>query len=44
MAAVSHVADYSDDEQVEIGRCFALSHAVGVDGLIYLRNFRSYLV
>ena len=27
-----------------IGRCLALSYAVGVDGLIYLRSFRSYFI
>ena len=34
--AMSHVADYSDNEYGAIGHCLALIYAVGVDGLIYL--------
>ena len=32
-AATYHVADFSDEEQGSLGRCRALSYAVGVDGL-----------
>ena len=32
-AATYHVADFSDEEQGALGRCRALSYAVGVDGL-----------
>ena len=32
-AATFHVADFSDDEYGALGRCRALSYAVGVDGL-----------
>ena len=33
-AATYHVADFSDEEQGALGRCRALSYAVGVDGHI----------
>ena len=33
-AATYHVADFSDEEYGALGRCDALSYAVGVDGLI----------
>ena len=32
-AATYYVADFSDEEYGAIGRCRALSYAVGVDGL-----------
>ena len=42
-AATYYVAELSDEEQGALGRCRALSYANGVDGLIYLQCFRSYL-
>ena len=32
-AAMYHVVDFLDEEQGSLGRCRALSYAVGVDGL-----------
>ena len=43
-AATYHVAEFSNEENGEIGHCHALSFAVELDGLIYLLCFRNYLI